>query len=319
MDFFVNDVSLHGQFAHAHAFREAFDHVQSCKKILLQYQRRLFVSRQIIDRQVCVGQTFRQAVQATGDRNFIQLVMIWIAKNGPFIEDEQIGDPDEYLSLPHGEVVTDTALGAAAFHQFQGYDAGLVSFAPSNFTYTPVEVHWHRSDSNIEIGEVLNFWEVQALKTHLDRQQAMPQTWREMTHQLPKRFPNLIFLDGFDRYLDGEPFNPYVVERIFVLLDVLNRLKECFDIHGQRTPEGEELMNNYFYRTNARFSDSSESEKNDPRWRAAMTFRTPEGNAIQCFWHGKIKSSQYRIHFTYPIVSDQPLYIVYIGPKLTRK
>ena len=50
-----------------------------------------------------------------------------------------------------------------------------------------------------------------------------------------------------------------------------------------------------------------------------MTFKDPEGRELICFWHGKIKTPQYRIHFSYPIEKGAPLYIAYIGEKLTKK
>jgi hypothetical protein len=104
------------------------------------------------------------------------------------------------------------------------------------------------------------------------------------------------------------------------LLNVLNRLKTCFDAEGRRTSEGEELVDNFFRREKALFSDSSESEKNDANFRSAMTFKDPDGQELICFWHGKVKRpKQYRIHFSYPIEKDEPLYIAYIGEKLTKK
>ena len=38
-----------------------------------------------------------------------------------------------------------------------------------------------------------------------------------------------------------------------------------------------------------------------------------------CPWHGKVKSPQYRIHFSWPTTATTPIYIVYVGPKLTKK
>ncbi len=49
------------------------------------------------------------------------------------------------------------------------------------------------------------------------------------------------------------------------------------------------------------------------------TYINRKGHQLECFWHGKIKSPQYRIHFSYPIEEDVPLYIAYIGPKLTKR
>ena len=38
-----------------------------------------------------------------------------------------------------------------------------------------------------------------------------------------------------------------------------------------------------------------------------------------CPWHGKVQTPQLRVHFSYPIRANEPLYIVYVGPKLTKR
>ncbi len=319
MGFFVNDLSLHGQYADHLGFRQSLEEVMRCRECATSYGRTLRVSRTILESQVYTNQSFRQAVHATGDKNFITLVMVWIDKNGPFVEDQLMGSPNEYLSLEDDIVVTETAIGEAAARHFQGLPAGLVSFVPSDYQRTPIEVSWHRDSGDVETCELPNFWGLLEFEHYLKDQQSLPRTWEELIAQLPARFSNLTFLPNLEGYLAGEPFSPYVVERTFVLLDVLNQLKTCFDAKGRRTARGDELIDNYFRRRNARFSDASEQEKNDPRFRSAMTFRDPEGRQLECFWHGKIKSPQYRIHFSYPIEKDAPLYVAYIGPKLTKK
>jgi len=322
MDFFVNELSLHGQFNNVAEFQEAIRELIRCRENITRYKRRLFVSRHIVDREVLQGRrTFRQTVAETGNRDFVRLVMIWIDRDGPFIEDNRVSDPGEYLSLPghNGEVITDAGIGEAAFRQFRGFDTGLVSFIPSDYNYTPIEVCWHHNDSNAENCDLLNFWEAQELENHLQTRQSLPSSWQDMINQLPSRFPNLTFLNDLDRHLGGEPFDVSIVERVFVLLNVLNQLKVSFDDQGRRTRNGEELLDNYFRRQNAPFSDASDQEKNDPDLRSRMIFSDPQGRQLECFWHAKIRHRQYRIHFTYPIIHDRPLYVAYIGPKLTKR
>jgi hypothetical protein len=319
VDLFVNDLSLHGQFGDQQAFRRSLDEVIKCRDCATNYRRTLRVPRSIIGRRVVGQADFRQVVQTAGDRNFVSLVISWIAKNGPFVEDELLRNPGEYLDLSDGTVVTEEVIGEAAARAFNGMPVGLVSFAPSIHQRTPIEVNWHHDDGSTENCDLPNSWDAQEFDHYLEIHRQPPETWTEFIAQLPSRFPNLTFLPDLEQYLDGEPFIPYVVERSFILLDVLNRLKVCFDAEGHRTPEGEDLMNNYFRRERARFSDSSEQEKKDARFRAAMTFRDLQEQAIECFWHGKIQTPPYRIHFSYPIEKDAPLYIAYIGDKLTKR
>ena len=35
--------------------------------------------------------------------------------------------------------------------------------------------------------------------------------------------------------------------------------------------------------------------------------------------HGKVKTPQIRIHFSWPITASTPLYVVYVGYKITKK
>ena len=97
------------------------------------------------------------------------------------------------------------------------------------------------------------------------------------------------------------------------------KYKGCFDEHGQRTPEGDRIYQDYFTGDKAWFTDSSESEKHN--FKSSLTFLDPENKKehIFCPWHGKINTPKMRIHFSWPISHDKPLHMVYIGHKLTKK
>lgn len=75
----------------------------------------------------------------------------------------------------------------------------------------------------------------------------------------------------------------------------------------------------HFTGDKAWFSDSSSTEKSD--FRKELTFRHPmnAGEYLFCTWHGKVKTPQLRIHFSWPIRASDPLYVVYIGPKITKQ
>ena len=102
-------------------------------------------------------------------------------------------------------------------------------------------------------------------------------------------------------------------------MTVLHDLKNCFDDRGQRTPEGHETYRKHFTGKKAWFSDSSDSEKAD--FRRDLTFSHPAdaGETLFCTWHGKVKTPQLRIHFSWPVHAAEPLYVVYVGPKITRR
>jgi len=119
--------------------------------------------------------------------------------------------------------------------------------------------------------------------------------------------------------LKGHPFGVGLAQSIFERLTILQKLKNSFDSQGQRTPEWNQAHDTYFKGENAWFSDSSATEKDD--FRSKLTFRHPteRDRYLFCSWHGKIKSSQLRIHFSYPIRAEKPLYVMYIGPKITKR
>ena len=124
--------------------------------------------------------------------------------------------------------------------------------------------------------------------------------------------------------LQGHPFVPGAAQRIVVLLNVLNRMKQCFDDDGSRTAEGHRLYQDFFTGEpgnggrGAAFTDSSDPEKHD--FKNDLTFPSPAhpSETLFCTWHGKVQTPQIRVHFSYPIRKDDPLFVVYVGPKITK-
>ena len=133
------------------------------------------------------------------------------------------------------------------------------------------------------------------------------------------RYPDLTFSPNSFEPLHGHPFYQGAAERVLLRLSVLNEIRNCFDESGTRTSEGHRLYQKHFTGDKAWFSDSSATEKND--FRNELTFPNPSirGDSLFCPWHGKVKSPQLRIHFSWPVRDVEPLYIVYVGPKLTKR
>ena len=63
----------------------------------------------------------------------------WMTKSGPFWDDLRNHGADDWLECK-GKLVTDTAVGEAAFRTLHGSECGLVSVTPSQWEYTPVKV-----------------------------------------------------------------------------------------------------------------------------------------------------------------------------------
>jgi len=131
--------------------------------------------------------------------------------------------------------------------------------------------------------------------------------------------PRLTLTGDVIRGLDGHPFLPGAAERFQVLLTALDRLKRNMTGSGAYTEEGMRLYQDHFVGKKVWFTDSSDGEKID--FKNELTFPHPEedGSTLFCPWHGKVKIEQMRMHFTFPLRFDAPLYIVYIGPKLTKR
>ena len=331
---FVNDCSVHQQFRDTGHFRSALRELLACRDIAQRFSRTLYVHARALGqtKPMASAEDFRQVLSKLGDQNLERAFKTWLQKNGPFVETAQIHDSGEYYSWAD-RIVTDTGLAEAAARSFGGEAVALVSLNAHCQTNpelptarvevkceeSPLSVVWHHDDQAQEQIDIENHWIAANFAEYLGHYQTPPQTWDELYRGLAANYPNLTFSPKLTEYTDGHPFNSAVAQRISVLLGVLNRLKASFDTEGKRTPEGEELYDQYFRRANARFTDSSESEKQDPVFRQRMTFALPDGQPIECFWHGKIYSQMFRMHFSYPIEPNNPLYIMYIGPKLTKK
>ena len=262
MELIFNELSVHGQFADLTTFRTAISQVMSIRRVMKRFGRELYCHRSLVNSEVMLGTTMPQAVQAL-DLNSRRALMQWLTQHGPFWEDAREHGEDDYLDCFRYEdrIVTDTAVGEAAFCKLHGLERGLVSLIPSSWRFSPVPVEFHEDDGVRNI-DVDNFWDPDGLGA---------------------------------------------------------RLTNSFDDQGERTREGHRLYQKHFTGDKAWFSDSSTSEKDD--FKKELTFPHPAalGETLSCTWHGKVKSPQLRIHFSWPIRAAEPLYVVYVGPKITKR
>jgi hypothetical protein len=157
------------------------------------------------------------------------------------------------------------------------------------------------------------------MKPILEAAPAAIASWEDLARIASERCSDLTFSpDCFD-HLHGHPFAPGAAQRVVVLLDTLDRLRRCVDENGRRTADGQRLYQEHFTGDKAWFTDSSDTEKSV--FESKLTFRHPTvgGRSLFCSWHGKVKNHQLRIHFTWPVGAREPLYVVYVGPKLIKR
>jgi hypothetical protein len=314
----LNDCSVHGQFEGPLSFADALGVVLGMRGVARRFEREIYCRRDLSSLMATQSLSFLQAVQQMG-RDQQRSVLQWLNRQGPFWDDSRIHSADEMFTS-NGEVVTDLALAEAASRRLAGVDCRTTSFLPSKWADAKLSVSCHESDEAPSV-EVLvdNYIDATTLEQALSAQPTVCRDWPELAERCTTRFTGLHFSNSCFDSLIGHPFVPSAAERIVDLLLVLERLNAAFDDHGRRTAAGHYLYQEHFTGGKSWFSDSSETEKRD--FRSDLTFRHPQrpGEWLFCPWHAKIKSPQYRIHFSYPVSSEDTLYVVYVGPKITRR
>lgn len=323
MQLFVNDLSIHRQFPDIQTFKEAIRRVMTMSEIARQFSRQLYCHRNLAYAQVTKDLSMPQAIQRF-DKDEQRSVMQWLTRNGPFWEDIREHSPDEYMEC-NGNVVTDTAIGEAAYCRFYGSFHDLVSLTPSDWDYSPISVNWIRNgDNNCEF-TIENYWIVEELETALRSAPIPIMSWDQLATVAVARYPNLAFSNTSFAKLEGLPFVYSAAQRLLFIFDTLNCFKSCFDTDGARTAKGHEIYQNFFTGKKgqggrgALFSDSSEDEKRN--FKKDMTFHYPNESdkTLFCPWHGKVQTPQLRVHFSWPVRVDESLFIVYVGPKITKR
>ncbi len=321
MLWFVNDLSLAGQFDDPKAFRAALEPLLRLRHGNPSLGKRLYCTRGLGARPVTDRHDLRDAVFGLGDRTFTQLVLNWVTKQGPFWDDERQPNADD-LFEHEGQDVTDQGLGEAARRMLAGADAGVFSFAGKDgeFERTPLAVTHGLPEAPLGSIGVENWWTTDGLRLAAEAAEGVPENWSQVIERAEARFQGLLLAGDLSDRLCPHPFSVYVAQRIIELLGVLDRMVAETDEQGRLSERGVELRENHFVGQKAWFT--SESETNLTRFEADMTFRDPadHGKTIFCPWHGKIKTPQFRIHFEWPRPEGQrEIKVVYIGPKITKR
>ena len=317
MDLLLNDLSLHGQFPDITTFREAIHRVMLLRSLANRFGRQLYSHRNILNCLVGPTTSLYQALQKLS-RDEKRSVLQWLNRQGPFWEDIVQHSPNLYMGF-EDEIVTGTAVGEAAYCILAGFERALVSFNPSNWQFSPLNVRIDPGSESETKVRVYNYWQVSELEAALKVTEPPITSWTQLEARSRSAFQRLSFFAGCYNSLEGQPFAPGAADRILVLLGVLDQLMGAMDASGRRTAGGHRLYQDHFMGDKAWFSDSSDSEKQ--QFRRDLTFLNPHGagETLFCTWHGKVKTPPIRIHFAWPERTDNPLCVVYIGPKITRR
>ncbi len=323
MDFIVNDLSIEEQYSGIHDFEQAISQMMEIRNLTRRFGCDLFCHRNLLQAKVSPTMTMHDVVQMLGI-NRRRAIMPWLTSHGPFWDDDQHHGSNEYFEC-NASIVTDTAVGEAAFCCLNGIERGLSSFGPSNWEFSPVIASHIIDDQRRETVDVQNFWTLDDLKRFLEAQPPIIRSWQQLENAARTRFRSVFFSENAFSYLEGHAFSRAAAQRFLFLFNTLGQLAQCFDEHGGRTPEGHEIYRNFFTGRSggggrgALFSDSSDQEKHD--FENDLTFPHPEkpNATLFCPWHGKVQTPQMRVHFSWPVRANETLYIIYVGPKITKR
>ena len=288
MELMANDLSIHDQFHDVESFRNALARLMAMHASARRFDREVYCHRALLNAHPIPGMPMRQALNrlSTDER---RSAMLWLARAGPFWDDLRRHGDDDLLEC-RGDIVTDSAVGEAAFRTMHGVECGLISVTPSEWDYSPVDVIWRReADHRDDRTTALENWRDATTLEESLREAASPiLSWDDLRESSAHRFESLTFAADCFEPLSGVPFARSAAERFLVLLDILDRFVRAFDAAGVRTQEGQRIYRDYFTGDRALFSDSSDAEKR--KFRRQLTFSHPGGpdGSLFCPWHGKV-------------------------------
>ena len=316
MELIFNELSLCGQFTSPAEFGHAIGRVMAMRSVARRFGRDLHCGHQTRNRRV-VGKQSLYATAGHLAKDEQRALMQWLARRGPFWDDARVHSEDEYLQC-RGELVTGGAIAEAAWSIRDGNARGLVSIDPSAWLKSPLRVDWIDNGPSTSV-DVPNYWTRDDLERDLAAEPVAFASWDDLAGAARTRFPELTFSHDAFAPLRGHPFNRGAAERVIARLGVLHEFVGYVDEQGRRTRDGHALYENHFTGDNAWFSDSSESEKVE--FGKDLTFRHPDkvGEYLLCTWHAKVRTQQLRIHFSWPPRAGERVYVVYVGPKITKQ
>jgi hypothetical protein len=318
VQWYINELSLVGQYESAVAFRAALEPLLRLRQRSEVFRNLLYCSRDISNRLATTQHNVQQAVLATGDRNYKHQVLNWLAKAGPFWTEDRAPNPDDYFHFD-GTDVTDLGLGEAARRSLLDIAAGVFSFSGSipAFECTPVIVQHGLQEEPLGDVAVDNCWTIEDLT---EQTISTPESWAQMLDSANVQFEKLRLADYIIKQLASSPFQRSICGDVLDRLRVLNRIARELSPRSSFSERGNEVWQTYCVGKKAWFSDESPNDKQ--YFRHELKFPDPDTNAINldCTWHGKVKICQFRIYFEWPRPVDQAyLKIVYIGPKITKR
>lgn len=319
MRLFLNELSVEKSELSISDIAEAVSDFLSERAKNCDVYRSVYISKYFSNKNVDV-KSFTEAVQCLGRDKRI-LFYEWMQR-GPFMEG--VDSPLEDNLFYYGEFdVTELGLGFAGRQNKCGLRAGTFSpFSHTNseFCIPNIQVLQGFIEEPIEYFDIENVFELDDLRKFFELKIETIERWDDLEEYSKKNFENLLFEKSCFSPAQQTPFSNNLRDRVIEILSILNSMMEEMQHDGSLSVDGLKLKQKYFVGGNALFSD--ESDNNKVKFRRDMTFDDPEilGKKIICFWHGKIQTPQFRVHFLWPVEKPfETMKIVYIGPKISKK
>lgn len=315
----LNELSFHGQFVRAGEVYDTMERIMSLKALARRCGQSLRVPRGLFDRPAVAVRPLGDVVRAWPDPNKRVAVLAWTQRDGPFALDDRQHPGDEFLVLEGApdDPITDTALAEAAWRKLKTGDAEVVSAIPSAYLQSPIRLLWRPDDVARQPIELSNHTATPTLLEALTAATPLA-SWTDLERRAKIRFTRITFCDDAFHPLGDEPFHLGIAEEVLERLRVLHEAKGHTTPGAGLTAEGLQLWQTYSVGDKAWFTDSSDTEKRE--FESELTFKHPTtGLGYLAGWHGKVKNRQIRIHISHPINHADPLFVFYVGPKITKK
>ena len=276
----------------------------------------LYCTRGMASVSVSSGRLLSHAAQELPRDMRVQLFN-WIGKYGPFLEDDRQVISDDLFYFEKDDV-TELGIGEAARRiRAKGNATTLspIDNPSSRFGGDELDVVQGLLEDPIIRIRVPNYTDITRLVEVLVDLAPTPRNWVELLEVCRSRFNLLHIGPNCDKTIVRLPYAPGAGRRIISLFGILQQIMAEMDSAGQLSRTGLELRNKYFTGKEARFSDESETRKNQP---GKFTFPDPDGgDNLVCFWHGKVPTAAIRMYFDWPVEPNKKrIRIVYIGPHI---
>ena len=222
MDFFLNTLSLDGQFYDYRDFFKSLKMIMTLRRMVLRAGQQLFLDRLILNKTVTrTGESFHQIIATKSTRDQKRNVLSLFNRIGPFWTENRISSPDSFCFLyPDGQsvVLTDTILQEA----FSREQSACLSFSPSDFCYALLKaLIYFEAEDPIE-RQIKNFFKKEPLGTFLETIFSL-NSWEDMLVYCERNFTFLtIERKLVNESLAGEPFSFQLARTIIKKLSVLN-------------------------------------------------------------------------------------------------